>query len=51
VVLCIQKFLQCGLDAALGELPRPGKPRQLPDDAMAWVQNCAGRKPKDLGYS
>src|SRR5450631_4297997 len=23
VVLCIQKFLQFGLDAALGELPRP----------------------------
>ena len=35
VVLCIQKFLQFGLDAALGELPRSGKPRQLPDDAMA----------------
>src|ERR1700682_6015225 len=51
VVLCIQKFLQFGLDAALGELPRPGKPRQLPDDAIAWVQNCACQKPKDLGYS
>src|SRR5450432_938833 len=41
VVLCIQKFLQFGLDAALGELPRPGKPRQLPDDAIVWVQHCA----------
>jgi transposase len=51
VVLCIQKFLQFGLDAALGELPRPGKPRQVPDDAIAWVQNCACQKPKDLGYS
>jgi transposase len=51
VVLCIQKFLQFGLDAALGELPRPGKPRQLPDDAIAWVQHCACQKPKDLGYS
>src|SRR5258708_1001189 len=51
VVLCIQKFLQFGLDAALGELPRPGKPRQLPDDAIAWVQDCACRKPKELGYS
>jgi transposase len=37
VVLCIRKFLQFGLDAALGELPRPGKPRQLPDDAIVWV--------------
>src|SRR5215467_9964679 len=51
VVLCIQKFLQFGLEAALGELPRPGKPRQLPDDAIAWVQYCACRKPKELGYS
>jgi transposase len=51
VVLCIQKCLQFGLDAALGELPRSGKPRQLPDDAIAWVQHCACQKPKELGYS
>ena len=51
VVLCIRKYLEFGLEAALGELPRPGKPRQLPDDAIAWVQNCACQKPKELGYS
>lgn len=51
VVLCIQKCLEFGLDAALAELPRSGKPRQLPDDAIAWVQNCACQKPKELGYS
>src|SRR6202162_3374990 len=51
VVLCIQNFLQFGLNAALGEFPRPGKPRQLPDDAIAWVQHCACPKPKELGYS
>jgi transposase len=51
VVLCIRKCLQFGLDAALGELPRTGKPRQLPDDAITWVLNCACQKPKDLGYS
>jgi transposase len=51
VVLCIRKCLEFGLDAALGELPRPGRPRQLPDDALVWVQNCACQKPKDLGYS
>src|ERR1700691_2869226 len=51
VVLCIQKCLEFGLDAALGELPRSGKPRQLPDDAIAWVLNCACQKPKELGYS
>ena len=31
--------------------PDPGKPRQLPDDAIAWVQDCACQKPKELGYS
>ena len=51
VVLCIGKCLQFGLDAALGELPRSGKPRQLPDDAIVWVQYCACQKPKELGYS
>jgi transposase len=50
-VLCIEKCLQFGLDSALGELPRSGKPRQLPDDAIAWVQYCACQKPKQLGYS
>lgn len=51
VVLCVQKCLEFGVDTALGELPRSGKPRQLPDDAIVWVKNCACQKPKDLGYS
>ena len=50
-MLCIRKCLQSGLETALQELPRSGKPRQLPDDAKVWVRNCAGQKPKDLGYS
>src|ERR1700693_4173114 len=37
VALCARKFLQFGLEAALGELPRPGKARRIPDDAIAWV--------------
>lgn len=51
VVLCIQKCLQFGVQAALKELPRRGAPRRLADDAIAWVLNLACRKPKDLGYS
>src|SRR5882762_10252845 len=51
VVLCIRKCLQSGVETALQELPRSGKPRQLPDDAKVWVRNCACQKPKDLGYS
>lgn len=51
VVLCIQKCIRSGLETALKELPRSGKPRQVPDDAKAWVRNCACQKPKELGYS
>jgi transposase len=51
VVLCIQKCLRFGIAAALGELPRSGKPRRVSDDAMAWIQHCACQKPKELGYA
>jgi transposase len=51
VALCARKFLQFGLEAALGELPRPGKVRRIPDDAIAWVLDCACKKPKEVGYS
>jgi len=51
VALCARKFLQFGLEAALGELSRPGKTRRIPDDAIAWVLHCACQKPKELGYS
>ena len=51
VALCARKFLQFGLEAALGELPRPGQSRRIPDDAIAWVQHCACQKPKELGHS
>jgi transposase len=51
VALCVDKFLKFGLEAALGELPRPGKVRRIPDDAITWVLHCACQKPKELGYS
>jgi transposase len=51
VALCVRKFLQFGLEAALGELPRPGQSRRIPDDAIAWVLHCACQKPKEWGYS
>ena len=34
VALCVRKFLQFGIDAALGELPRPGKIRSIPEDPL-----------------
>ena len=51
VALCISNCLRFGLKATLEELPRSGRPRQLPDDAIAWVLHCACQKPKELGYS
>jgi transposase len=51
VALCAGKYFQFGLEAALGDLPRPGKLRRIPDDAIAWVLHCACQKPKELGYS
>ena len=51
VILCIQKCLRFGVQAALGELPCLGKPRRVSDAAIAWVQNSACQKPKELGYA
>ena len=51
VALCASKFLQFGMDAALGDLPRPGQSRRILDDGIAWILNLACQKPKDLGYS
>ena len=50
VGLCAGKFLRFGLDAALGDLPRRGRERQITDDGIAWVLDCACRKPCELGY-
>ena len=46
VMLCIRKCLRFGVQAALGELPRSGKPRRVSDAAIAWVQNCACQSPR-----
>jgi transposase len=51
VVLCVNKCLRFGWKAALGELPRAGRPRRLSDEATTWVLHCACQKPKELGYS
>ena len=51
VVLCVNKCLRFGWKAALGELPRSGRPPRLRDEATAWVLHGACQKPKELGYS
>lgn len=51
VIRCVSKCLRFGLEAALNDLQRPGKPRLLTDDAIAWVRNLACQKPHELGYA
>jgi len=47
----ISKFLSLGLDAALSDLARQGRPALIGDDAKAWVVSCACTKPKGLGLA
>lgn len=48
---CIPKALAAGPHAALADLPRPGRPRQLTDTDRAWIVGLACQKPKALGYA
>ena len=47
---CVDKGLQLGALAALGDLPRKGRPGTISSEARAWVVSLAWVKPKALGY-
>ena len=51
VYRCINKALSFGIDAALDDLPRSGRPRKITEEATTWLVSVACQKPKDLGYS
>ena len=51
VRLCISKFNNGGIDAALFDAKRSGRPTEISDDAKAWIINIACQRPADLGYS
>jgi len=46
----LDKTIELGFEAALDDLPRPGRNRKITDDARHWVTSLACQKPKDLGY-
>lgn len=48
---CIDKALAFGPIQALKDLPRPGHPTIITDDAKAWVLSIACQKPTELGYA
>ncbi|MEW6309287.1 MAG: IS630 family transposase [Bacillota bacterium] len=47
---CIDKALQLGPEAALGDLPGRGRRPRIPAEARAWVVSLACQTPEDLGY-
>jgi len=47
----INKALEFGIDVALNDLPRPGKPESITMEDRAWLISLACQKPKEFGYS
>ena len=50
VIRCITKALAYGIDEAINDLPRSGKPQEITEEARAWIISIACMKPKDVGY-
>lgn len=51
VSLCLNKYYVRGVDAALVDAPKPGRPTIFTDDDIAWIIDLAGQKPIELGYA
>ncbi len=51
VKLCLNKFKSGGIQKALFDEQRKGRPVEITDDAIAWIINIACQRPADLGYS
>ena len=48
VKLCVKKYLAGGLDNALHDAPRSGRPNEITDEDIAWVCRVACLRPADL---
>ena len=48
---CVDKALSGGIEVALTDLRRKGRPPLITVEDKTWVINLACKKPKDLGYS
>lgn len=51
VRLCITKFNKGGVDAAIFDIQRSGRPSEITDNAKAWIISVACQRPTELGYS
>lgn len=48
---CIDRYLSSGIDLALFDDERSGRPSEITDDAKAWIISIACQKPCSLGYA
>ena len=51
VRLCVSKYYEGGIEKALFDTQRPGRPSEITDDAKAWMINIACQRPVELGYA
>ena len=51
VMLCVNKYVEGGVENALFDAPGRGRNAEITDDEKAWIINIACQKPVDLGYS
>ena len=51
VKLCISKFREGGVNRALFDDQRGGRPVEITDDAVTWIIDVACQRPADLGYA
>ena len=50
-MLCINKYLDRGVENALFDAPGRGRNAEITDDEKAWIINIACQKPVDFGYA
>jgi transposase len=50
VIRCIKKAIAYGINEAIEDLPRSGRPQEITAEARAWIISLACMKPKDLGH-
>lgn len=48
---CVERFHTYGMDPALSDDDRSGRPVEITDDAKAWIISIACRKPCEPGYA
>ena len=51
VKLCLSKFKEGGVQRALFDDKRKGRPVEITDDAVTWIISIACQRPADLGYA